>query len=170
MEKFTEKLLKILEKDSRYSVADLASMLGESVETIEKTIEKLEKEKIICGYKTIIDWDKVSDVHVTALIELQVKPQKNAGFEEIAETIMQMSEVESVYLMSGSYDLSVTVKGRSFKEVALFVAKRLAVMENIESTATSFVLRSYKEIGVKMIDNESDDRGAFSFWLTMMKF
>ncbi|MBQ4156161.1 MAG: Lrp/AsnC family transcriptional regulator [Clostridia bacterium] len=163
MEKFTEKLLKILEKDSRYSVADLASMLGESVETVEKTIEKLEKEKIICGYKTIIDWDKVSDVHVTALIELQVKPQKNAGFEEIAETIMQMSEVESVYLMSGSYDLSVTVKGRSFKEVALFVAKRLAVMENIESTATSFVLRRYKEIGVKMIDNESDDRGAFSF-------
>jgi len=163
MEKFTEKLLKILEKDSRYSASDLASMLGESVETIEKTIEKLEKEKIICGYKTIIDWDKVSDVHVTALIELQVKPQKNAGFEEIAETIMQMSEVESVYLMSGSYDLSVTVKGRSFKEVALFVAKRLAVMENIESTATSFVLRRYKEIGVKMIDNESDDRGAFSF-------
>lgn len=163
MEKFTEKLLKILEKDSRYSASDLASMLGESVETVEKTIEKLEKEKIICGYKTIIDWDKVSDVHVTALIELQVKPQKNAGFEEIAETIMQMSEVESVYLMSGSYDLSVTVKGRSFKEVALFVAKRLAVMENIESTATSFVLRRYKEIGVKMIDNESDDRGAFSF-------
>ena len=170
MEKFTEKLLKILEKDSRYSASDLASMLGESVETVEKTIEKLEKEKIICGYKTIIDWDKVSDVHVTALIELNVRPQKNAGFEEIAETIMQMSEVESVYLMSGNYDLSVTVKGRSFKEVALFVAKRLAVMENIESTTTSFVLRRYKEIGVKMIDNESDDRGAFSFWLTMMKF
>ena len=163
MEKTTEKLLKILEKDSRYSAQDLASMLGETVETVEKTIEKLEKEKIICGYKTIIDWDKVSDVHVTALIELQVKPQKNAGFEEIAETIMQMSEVESVYLMSGNYDLSVTVKGRSFKEVALFVAKRLAVMENIESTATSFVLRRYKEIGVKMIDNDSDDRGAFSF-------
>ena len=163
MQKFTEKLLKILEKDSRYSASDLASMLGESVETIEKTIEKLEKEKIICGYKTIIDWDKVSDVHVTALIELNVRPQKNAGFEEIAETIMQMSEVESVYLMSGNYDLSVTVKGRSFKEVALFVAKRLAVMENIESTTTSFVLRRYKEIGVKMIDNESDDRGAFSF-------
>ena len=163
MEKFTEKLLKILEKDSRYTSAELASMLGESQETIEKTIEKLEKEKIICGYKTIIDWDKVSDVHVTALIELQVKPQKNAGFEEIAETIMQMSEVESVYLMSGNYDLSVTVKGRSFKEVALFVAKRLAVMENIESTTTSFVLRRYKEIGVKMINEETDDRGAFSF-------
>ena len=163
MEKTTERLLKILEKDSRYSAADLASMLGESEENVAKIIEKLEKEKIICGYKTIIDWDKVSDVHVTALIELQVKPQKNAGFEEIAETIMQMSEVESVYLMSGSYDLSVTVKGRSFKEVALFVAKRLAVMENIESTATSFVLRRYKEIGVEMVDQENDDRGAFSF-------
>ena len=163
MEKTTERLLKILEKDARYTPSDLASMLGESKENIAKIIEKLEKEKIICGYKTIIDWDKVSDVHVTALIELQVKPQKNAGFEEIAETIMQMSEVESVYLMSGSYDLSVTVKGRSFKEVALFVAKRLAVMENIESTATSFVLRRYKEIGVEMVDQENDDRGAFSF-------
>ena len=163
MEKYTEKLLKILEKDSRYTPAELSSMLDLSEEDVVKTIEKLEKEKIICGYKTIIDWDKVSDVHVTALIELKVKPQKNAGFEEIAETIMQMSEVESVYLISGNYDLSVTVKGRSFKEVALFVAKRLAVMDNIESTATSFVLRRYKEIGVKMIDNDSDDRGTFSF-------
>ena len=163
MEKITERLLKILEKDARYSASDLASMLGESEENIAKIIEKLEKEKIICGYKTIIDWDKVSDVHVTALIELQVKPQKNLGFEEIAETIMKMSEVESVYLMSGSYDLSVTVKGRSFKEVALFVAKRLAVMENIESTETSFVLRRYKEVGVEMIDQDKDDRGTYSF-------
>ncbi len=163
MEKYTEKLLKILEKDSRYTPAELSSMLDMSEEDITKTIEKLEKEKIICGYKTIIDWDKVSDVHVTALIELKVVPQKNAGFEEIAETIMQMSEVESVYLMSGGYDLSVTVKGRSFKEVALFVAKRLAVMNNIESTATHFVLRRYKEIGVEMMDKETDDRGIYSF-------
>lgn len=163
MEKYAEKLLKILEKDSRYTHSELASMLETDVETISKTIEKLEKEKIICGYKTIIDWDKVNDVHVTALIELKVVPQKNAGFEEIAETIMQMNEVESVYLMSGGYDLSVTVKGRSFKEVALFVAKRLAVMDNIESTATHFVLRRYKEIGVQMMNNETDDRGTFSF-------
>ncbi len=163
MEKYAEKLLKILEKDSRYTHSELASMLETDVETISKTIEKLEKEKIICGYKTIIDWDKVNDVHVTALIELKVIPQKNAGFEEIAETIMQMNEVESVYLMSGGYDLSVTVKGRSFKEVALFVAKRLAVMDNIESTATHFVLRRYKEIGVQMMNNETDDRGTFSF-------
>ena len=163
MEKYAEKLLKILEKDSRYTHSELASMLETDVETISKTIEKLEKEKIICGYKTIIDWDKVNDVHVTALIELKVIPQKNAGFEEIAETIMQMNEVESVYLMSGGYDLSVTVKGRSFKEVALFVAKRLAVRDKIESTATHFVLRRYKEIGVQMMNNETDDRGTFSF-------
>ena len=163
MDKYTEKLLKILEKDSRYTPAELASMLDVSEEDIVKTIEKLEKEKIICGYKTIIDWDKVNDIHVTALIELKVIPQKNAGFEEIAETIMQMSEVESVYLMSGGYDLCVTVKGKSFKEVALFVAKRLAVMHNIESTATHFVLRRYKEIGVQMMDKETDDRGTFSF-------
>lgn len=163
MEKFTDKLLKILEKDSRYTASELASMLNTTEEDITKTIEKLEKEKVICGYKTIIDWDKVNDIHVTALIELKVIPQKNAGFEEIAETIMQMSEVESVYLMSGGYDLCVTVKGRSFKEVALFVAKRLAVMDNIESTATHFVLRRYKEVGVEMIDKETDDRGIFSF-------
>ena len=163
MEKTTEKLLKILEKDSRYSVSELASMLGEDEVIVKKTIEKLEKEKVICGYKTIVDWDKVNDIHVTALIELKVVPQKNAGFEEIAETIMQMSEVESVYLMSGAYDLCVTVKGRSFKEVALFVAKRLAVMDSVESTSTPFVLRKYKEVGVNLIENDTDDREAFSF-------
>lgn len=163
MEKTTEKLLKILEKDSRYSVSELASMLGEDEVIVKKTIEKLEKEKVICGYKTIVDWDKVNDIHVTALIELKVVPQKNAGFEEIAETIMQMSEVESVYLMSGAYDLCVTVKGRSFKEVALFVAKRLAVMDSVESTSTHFVLRKYKEVGVNLIENDTDDREAFSF-------
>lgn len=163
MENITEKLLKILEKDSRYSASELASMLDTNEEEIKKLIDKLEKEKVICGYKTIIDWDKVNDIHVTALIELKVIPQKNAGFEEIAETIMLMSEVESVYLMSGGYDLCVTVKGRSFKEVALFVAKRLAVMNNIESTATHFVLRRYKEVGVEMMDKDTDDRGIYSF-------
>ena len=163
MQVLHEKILKLLEKDARYSVSDMSSMLNVSEKEVKEAIEKLEKDKIICGYKTIIDWDKVNDIHVTALIELKVIPQKNAGFEEIAETIMKMTEVESVYLMSGGFDLSVTVKGRSFKEVALFVAKRLAVMDNIESTATHFVLRRYKEIGVEMMETEKDDRGAFSF-------
>ena len=151
MEAKFEKLLKILEEDARYSSSDIASMLGESEEKVAELIKEAEKEKIICGYKAIVDWDKVNDIHVTALIELKVIPQKNLGFEEIAENIMQMDEVESVYLMSGGYDLCVTVKGRSFKEVALFVAKRLAVMDNIESTATHFVLRRYKEVGVKLL-------------------
>ncbi len=163
MEAKFEKLLKILEEDARYSSSDIASMLGESEEKVAELIKEAEKEKIICGYKAIVDWDKVNDIHVTALIELKVIPQKNLGFEEIAENIMQMDEVESVYLMSGGYDLCVTVKGRSFKEVALFVAKRLAVMDNIESTATHFVLRRYKEVGVKLIESDKDDRGTYSF-------
>ncbi len=163
MDRKLGKLLKILEEDARYSHSDISSMLGENEEKVSELIKQAEKEKIICGYKAIVDWDKVSDVHVTALIELKVIPQKNLGFEEIAERIMQMDEVESVYLMSGGYDLSVTVKGRSFKEVALFVAKRLAVMDNIESTATHFVLRRYKEIGVKLMECENDDRGPYSF-------
>ena len=163
MDRKLKKLLKILEEDARYSHSDISSMSGENEEKVRELIQQAEKEKIICGYKAIVDWDKVSDVHVTALIELKVIPQKNLGFEEIAERIMQMDEVESVYLMSGGYDLSVTVKGRSFKEVALFVAKRLAVMDNIESTATHFVLRRYKEIGVKLMECENDDRGPYSF-------
>lgn len=163
MEKKLDKILKALDEDARYTPEDIASMLGENEQDIKDLIKYAEKEKIICGYKTIVDWDKISDSHVTALIELKVIPQRTLGFEEIAEKIMEMNEVESVYLMSGGYDLCVTVKGRSFKEVALFVAKRLAVMDNIESTATHFVLRRYKEIGVEMIDKETDDRGTFSF-------
>lgn len=163
MEKKLDKILKALDEDARYTPEDIASMLGENEQDIKDLIKYAEKEKIICGYKTIVDWDKISDSHVTALIELKVIPQRTLGFEEIAEKIMKMNEVESVYLMSGGYDLCVTVKGRSFKEVALFVAKRLAVMDNIESTATHFVLRRYKEIGVEMIDKETDDRGTFSF-------
>lgn len=162
MEKKLNKVLKALDDDARYTVADIASMLGEDEQDIKDLIKYAEKEKIICGYKTIVDWDKISDSHVTALIELKVIPQRTLGFEEIAEKIMEMDEVESVYLMSGGYDLSVTVKGRSFKEVALFVAKSLAVMDNIESTATHFVLRRYKEVGIKMLDDETDDRGTFS--------
>ena len=159
----TLKLVKILEENARYSNAELSQMLGISEDEVAKTVEKLEKDGIICGYKAMIDWDKFSDTHVTALIELKVTPQRNAGFEDLANRLLEMDEVEAVYLMSGAYDFSVTVQGKSFKDVALFVAKRLAVMENIESTETSFVLRRYKEIGVKMAENESDDRGAFSF-------
>ena len=108
-----------------------------------------------------IDWASVDDVHVTAIIELKIVPQADAGFEEIAERISQFEHVESVYLMSGGYDLCVTVTGQSFQKVAMFVAKRLATMNEVTSTATHFVLRRYKEMGVTMCDS-TDDRGRIS--------
>ncbi len=156
-------LLKILDQNARYSNKELSSMLGISEEEVKAEIATLEKEGVICGYKTMIDWDKVSDDRVTALIELKVTPQMNAGFEEIAKTIMNMPEVESVYLMSGGYDFSVIVRGRTFKEVALFVANRLAPMNNIVSTATHFVLRRYKDNGVAFFETPKDDRGPVWF-------
>lgn len=156
-------LLKILEGNARYSDKELSSMLGVSEDEVRAQMESLEKDGIICGYKAMIDWDKVSDDRVTALIELKVTPQHDAGFDEIAKTIMNMSEVESVYLMSGGYDFSVIVRGRTFKEVALFVANRLAPMQNIVSTATHFVLRRYKDNGVTFFDTPKDDRGPVWF-------
>ena len=163
MDKLSAKILNILENDCRHSADELAQMLNVGKDEVEKTIEKLEGEEIICGYKAMIDWDKFSDTHVTALIELKVTPQKIAGFENMAHSLSQMPEVESVYLMSGAYDFSVTVQGKSFKDVALFVAKRLATLDGVVSTATHFVLRRYKELGVTLDRALPDDRGTLSF-------
>ena len=162
MDKLSYNIIKILEEIARYSAIDLSVMLDASDEEVKKTIDKLEREQIICGYKALIDWDKFSDSHVTALIELQVTPQGSTGFEDVAEYIMQMEEVESVYLMSGGFDLTVIVQGQSFKDVALFVAKRLALIDCVQSTATHFVLRRYKELGIPLIKNNTDDRGLLS--------
>ncbi len=156
-----EKLLSLLNEDARYTAEELASMLGEPVEQVRSQIAELERIGIIRGYKTLIDWASVDDVHVTAIIELKIVPQADAGFEEIAERISQFEHVESVYLMSGGYDLCVTVTGQSFQKVAMFVAKRLATMNEVTSTATHFVLRRYKEMGVTMCDS-TDDRGRIS--------
>lgn len=163
MDKLSTKILNILENDSRHSYDELAQMLGVDADEVKKTIDNLEKEEIICGYKAMIDWDKFSDTHVTALIELTVTPQKYAGFENMAHSLSLMPEVESVYLMSGAYDFCVTVQGKSFKDVALFVAKRLATLDGVTSTATHFVLRRYKELGVVLDRAIPDDRGTMSF-------
>lgn len=156
-----EKLLSLLNEDARYTAEELATMLGEPVEQVRSQIAELERIGIIRGYKTLIDWASVDDVHVTAIIELKIVPQADAGFEEIAERISQFEHVESVYLMSGGYDLCVTVTGQSFQKVAMFVAKRLATINEVTSTATHFVLRRYKEMGVTMCDS-TDDRGRIS--------
>ncbi len=156
-----EKLLKLLDQNARMTNAQLAAMLGTSEEEVAAQIAQLEKDGVIRGYKAMIDWDKTDREYVTAIIELHVTPKKDLGFEGIAETIMNFSEVESVSLMSGGYDFSIVVNARTFKDVAMFVAKRLSPLDSVVSTATHFVLRRYKEKNVIFLDEKKDERGAF---------
>ena len=155
------KLLKLLSKNARYSIADLATMTGMSEEDVHQEIRSMEKDGIIRGYKTVVDWERLDSAKVSAIIELTVTPKAGLGFEEVAEKVMKYPEVESVYLMSGGYDLSLIVKGKTFQEVAMFVAKELATMDSVTSTATHFVLRRYKELDVSLCDSTEDDRGSF---------
>ena len=157
-----KKILKILADDARCPVADIAVMTGMTESEVADELKELEKAGLIRGYKAVIDWEKLDNAYVSALIELKVIPQEEYGFERIAETVMKYKEVESVYLMSGSYDLCVIVKGKTFQEVAMFVAKELATMHEVTSTATHFVLRRYKELDVELVGDEQDDRGAYS--------
>lgn len=155
-------LLKLLEENGRYTVSQLASMLDCSAKDVEKAIKEYQDKGIICGYKAIINWDKVDNEHVTALIELKVTPKRDFGFEEIAERILEFDEVEGLYLVSGSYDMAVTVTGKTFKEIAMFVAKRLATLDSVISTATHFVLRRYKDSGVIIDRKKGDERGSIT--------
>ena len=154
-----EQLLELLQEQATLTPAQLASMLGEQEEDVVKAIKKYEKEGIIKGYHAAINWERTEVPRATALIELRVTPKRDLGFEGIAETVMRFEEVESVYLMSGGYDLSVVVNGRTFQEVAMFVAKRLSTLDSVISTATHFVLRRYKEKGVMFLGLEKDERG-----------
>ena len=156
------KILKLLEKNARMASEDIATVTGLTKEEVEREIKEMENDGIIRGYKGVIDWEKLDNAYVSALIELKVIPQDEFGFEKVAETIMKYKEVESVYLMSGAYDLTVIVKGKTFQEVAMFVAKELATMHEVTSTATHFVLRRYKELDVELVGDELDDRGAYS--------
>ena len=153
-----KELLEVLEKDSRISLQDLSIMLGEPEEAIAKEMKAMEEEKIIAGYHTMINWDKTNDEKVTALIEVKVIPQRDEGFDKIAKRIYEFEEVSSVYLMSGAFDLTVIVEGRTMKEVALFVRQRLAALDPVTSTATHFVLKKYKENGIFMESEKKDER------------
>ena len=157
------KLLKLLNKNCRRSNREIAVMTGRTENEIDESIEKLEKDGVIRGYKAVIDWERLDNTYVSAIIELTVTPKAGAGFEEVAKKVMKYPEVESVYLMSGAYDLNVVVKGKTFQEVAMFVAKELSTLENVTSTTTHFVLRRYKELDVELFDEKSDDRGSYSF-------
>lgn len=152
-------ILELLENDSRLTPKELAAMLEKEVGDIKKDIAELEEQGVILGYKTIIDWDKTDREYVNALIEIKVVPQRDRGFDEIAAKICHYPEVNSVYLMSGGFDIAVMVEGRTMREVALFVAEKLALIESVTATATHFVLRRYKDKGVIYRAPEKDERG-----------
>ncbi len=155
-----DKVLKLLENDARLTNAQLAVLLGISEQEAAQKVAALEDAGVICGYKAVVDWDRTEREYVTALIELRVTPKKDSGFDKLAETIMKFEEVETVCLMSGGFDLMVMVNGRSFKDVAMFVAKRLSTLESVVATATHFVLRRYKDRNILFVQEEKDEREA----------
>lgn len=157
-----EQILELLQDDDRLTSTQLAAMLGEKEEDVTTAIRQYEKDGVIKGYHALINWERVEHHRATALIELKVTPQKDTGFDEIAGRIMNFPEVEAVYLMSGGYDLAVTVTGKTMSDIAMFVAKRLAPIDGVLSTATHFVLTKYKDGGVVFDDEyeEIDERGS----------
>ncbi len=153
-----EKILTIIEKNSRLTVKDIASILGEAESKVAAEIEAMENEHIICGYHTLINWDKTQDERVDALIEVKVTPQRGLGFDSIAQRIYQYDEVDAVYLMSGSFDFTVLISGKTMKEVASFVSSKLSPMDSVLSTATHFVLKKYKDHGTVIEQPRVDER------------
>ena len=159
-----DKLLELLEQDCSMTTEQLATIAGMSEADVKAAIHKYEEERVILGYKAIIDWDRVHKEAVTALIEVNVVPQSADGFDRIAERIYQYDEVESMYLMSGAFDLTVIIKDRTMREVARFVAEQLAPMENVLSTGTHFILKKYKDYGVEYDPSEKDKREVMMSW------
>ena len=153
-----KQILKYIEKKSKVNLGELAVMLGTDEVTIANEIAEMEKEKIICGYHTLIDWNKAGVEQVTALIEVRVTPQRNQGFDRIAERIYNYPEVNSVYLISGSYDLLVTLESKTLLEVSQFVADKLSPIEAVISTATHFILKKYKDHGTVLVKKSESER------------
>jgi len=154
----TEELLEILEKNGKFTVEEIALMLNKDVEEVKAEIKRLEEENVIAGYNTLINWEKTSKELVTALIEVRVTPQKGEGFDKIAERIYRYPQVKACYLMSCGFDLTVVVEGKTLKEVAMFVAEKLALIDSVVSTSTHFVLKKYKDDGFIFEKKKKDDR------------
>ena len=154
----------MLSQDARLSTAQLAAMTGSSEDEVVSQLKHYEKNGTILGYKALVDWDKTDRESVTALIEVKITPQKGMGFDEIARQIYSHHQVESVYLMSGGFDLTVIIKDRTMREVARFVAEQLAPMENVLSTGTHFILKKYKDYGVEYDPSEKDKREVMMSW------
>ncbi len=153
-----EKLLSVIEKNSRIDIKELAVIMGAEEIDIVNELEAMEREGIICGYHTLIDWEKTSIEKVSALIEVRVTPQRGQGFDKIAERIYKYPEVNSVYLISGGYDLLVSLEGKSLKEISAFVSDKLSTLETVLSTATHFILKKYKDHGTILAKKHEDTR------------
>jgi len=153
-----EQILSLLERNSRMTPEEIAVLLGSSSDIIEAEIRKMEEENIICGYNTLINWNAAGSDKVTALIEVRVTPQRGQGFDNIAERIYNYPEVQSVYLISGAYDLLVIMEGRSIRDIASFVSSKLSTLDSVLSTATHFILKKYKDDGIIFEQKKKDER------------
>ena len=158
-----EKILTFIEKNSRINLKELAIMLGVDEASVANEIAAMEQENVICGYHTLIDWDKAGLEKVTAMIEVRVTPQRGMGFDKIAERIYNYPEVKSVYLISGGFDLMVTLEGKTLREVSQFVTDKLSTLDQVLSTKTNFILKKYQDHGTIMAAPvKSDERGIMS--------
>ena len=153
-----EEILRLLEKNSRIDIKEIAILVGKTEAEVANEIAQMEKEGIIRGYYTLINWDNTNDERVSALIEVKVTPQRGIGFDKIAERISKFDEVKSVYLMSGGFDFTVILEEKTMKEIAQFVTSKLSTLDEVLNTATHFVLKKYKDYGVTMMEEHKDER------------
>ncbi len=160
-----EEILEVLEKNSRYTDQEIAVMTGKTVEEVREAIRDYEERSIIAGYTTLINWENTGRETVTALIEVQITPQRGVGFDKVAERIYKFPQVKACYLMSsGGFDLTVIVEGKTMKEVAMFVSDKLSIQEYVTGTATHFVLKKYKDHGTIFREKKTDDREMLFIW------
>ena len=152
-----DELLKLLSENSKFTIEELSMILDEPQDYLEKQIKEYEDKGVIKGYQAIVDWEKISGSKVTAMIEIKVTPEKDTGFDEIASKIMSFEEVESLYLMAGTYDFAVYVTGKTMQDVAMFVSRRLSTIESVLSTSTHFLLKKYKESGIDFYEDDSEE-------------
>jgi len=153
-----DKILDILERNARIRTKDIAEIVGTDEASVASEIEKLEQEHVICGYNTVINWEKVGEEKADAMIEVKVTPQRGVGFDQIAERIYQYPEVTNMYLISGSFDFAVFIRGKSMREVAKFVSEKLATIDGVLSTSTQFMLKNYKDHGFVVDNPRRDER------------
>lgn len=153
-----EKILTFIERNSRIDVKELAILVGVDETVILNELEAMEHERVICGYHTLIDWDKVGVEKATALIEVRVTPQRGMGFDKVAERIYNYPEVNSIYLISGGFDFMVIIEGKTLRQVAQFVSEKLAPMDTVLSTKTNFILKKYKDHGTVLAKPGKDER------------